>query len=227
LLGDLFRAKNAGVTTGSSSSSRTHKIADPPAQPKRRQRTPVATPIKITDPGHSAWGPRLFHCLTLLHQGLRYLNPLREQCFRPAVTEVTTALCTPTQDSSTHGSSAPCRQHKDQAHPLSCCTRANQPPIILPQAESSLHKWRLQGGRDADEAAVARPATRLGFHPETLCSRTRRPIVMPPTGRTTPPLPPTRVLVKAFAQTTPHLEHLRLAAACKLPTASATLLPER
>jgi hypothetical protein len=43
-----------------------------------------------------------------------------------------------------------------------------------------------------------------------------------------PPLPPTRLLVKAFARTTPHLEHtLRLAATCKLPTASATPLLER
>jgi hypothetical protein len=51
-----------------------------------------------TDSGHSVWGPRLIHRLTLLCQGLRYLKPVREHRFRPTVTEVTTATSIPTQD---------------------------------------------------------------------------------------------------------------------------------
>jgi hypothetical protein len=85
-------------TTGPSTSSRTKKVADPPAPTKRRQKTPVMAPMQITDPGHSAWGARLIHRLTLHCQGLIYLKPVWKQRTRPAVTEVTTAPSVPTQD---------------------------------------------------------------------------------------------------------------------------------
>ncbi|KAF8719399.1 hypothetical protein HU200_024109 [Digitaria exilis] len=58
-----------------------------PHNPKLQQTTPNSVPIKATDPGHSVWGPRLSHRLTLLCQGLIYLRL-------------------------THGPSAPPRQHK-------------------------------------------------------------------------------------------------------------------
>ena len=53
-----------------------HTIVDPPAPVMFRQNTPVAALIENTDPGHSAWWPRLTHRLALLCQGLRYLKPL-------------------------------------------------------------------------------------------------------------------------------------------------------
>jgi hypothetical protein len=89
---------SSSSTTGPSTSSRTKKVADPPVPTKRRHRTPVMAPMQATDPGHSAWGPRLIHCLTLHCQGLRYLKPVWKQRTRPAVTEVTTAPSLPTQD---------------------------------------------------------------------------------------------------------------------------------
>jgi hypothetical protein len=50
-----------------------------------QHKTPVVASKKTTDPCHSTRGPRLFHCLTLLCQGLGYLKPLREQRLHPAV----------------------------------------------------------------------------------------------------------------------------------------------
>ena len=51
-----------------SPSSRTNTIIDPSAPVVRQQNTPVVAPMNTTDPGLSAWGPHLFHRLTLLTQ---------------------------------------------------------------------------------------------------------------------------------------------------------------
>ena len=62
-------------TMGLSPSSRTNMIVDPSAPVVHQQNTPIAAPINTTDPGHSAWGPRLSHRLSLLCQELRYMKP--------------------------------------------------------------------------------------------------------------------------------------------------------
>jgi hypothetical protein len=53
--------------------------------------------MKTTDLGHSAWGPRLIHHLTLLCQRLGYLKLLRKQHLRPSDTEITIAPNVPTR----------------------------------------------------------------------------------------------------------------------------------
>jgi hypothetical protein len=62
---------------GLSPTSRTHSIVDPSASTLLRQKTPVAAPMKTTDPGHSAWGPCLIHRLTLLPKTLISETTLR------------------------------------------------------------------------------------------------------------------------------------------------------
>jgi hypothetical protein len=79
---------------GPSSSSHTHTVGDPPDLVKLQHKTLLVTPMKTTDPDHFACGPRLFHRLTLLCQGLRYLKPMREQHLRLAVAEDTTTMRT-------------------------------------------------------------------------------------------------------------------------------------
>jgi hypothetical protein len=160
---------------------------------------------------HSAWGPRLTHRLNLLCQGLRYLKLLRKHHLRLAVIEK--------HHSTMHASSsspAPMAPLHLAANTLTLRTSSStaygpsRPPPTLPLAETSLRKRRPQGGSDADGAAVAVQKTGLGFHPETPSFRTWRPIVLSPTGRTTPQWRRhhyhlARVPVKTFARlnTTP------------------------
>jgi hypothetical protein len=72
-------SKSNSSTMEPSTSSRTHTVGNPPDLAKLQCKTPVEVPMKTTKPGLSAWGPRHFHRLTLLCQGLRYLKLLREQ----------------------------------------------------------------------------------------------------------------------------------------------------
>jgi hypothetical protein len=59
----------------------------------------------------------------------------------------------------THDSSAPPRQHRPCAPLMSLrlSNITNQPPPPLPQSRDGLHMQRLQGGHNADGAAVTRP----------------------------------------------------------------------
>ena len=123
--------------------------------------------INTTDPGHSAWRPRLSHRFTLLCQELRYLKPQREHHLRPAVTELTTAPCPPVQ----------VLQHPWALYTFlptrtvrtSCSTQTKpptKPPPPLPQAVPGLQMRRLQRGNDARR----RRRTFIygqGFHPES------------------------------------------------------------
>jgi hypothetical protein len=84
-------------TEGLSLSSRTHTIVDPSAPALPQRKTSVTTAMKNTDLGHSAWGSRLIHRLTLLRQRLRH-QPIQEHRLCPAETEITTASCMLTWD---------------------------------------------------------------------------------------------------------------------------------
>jgi hypothetical protein len=141
--------------------------------------------MKTTDLGHSAWGARLFQRLATLPKtqisetALR--APLPPTCHRDH-------HCPARQlkASSTHGPSAPSRQHLTLHTSTSAANGLTRSPPTLPLVETRLCKRRPQGGRDADGAAIAVQQTGPGFHPETPCFRTRCPIVMSPVGRTTP-----------------------------------------
>ena len=81
----------------------------------------------------------------------------------------------------------------------------SRPPHTLPRAEASLFKRRLQGGHDADGAAIARPASWTGFSPQDPMLQDTVPHSGASNGendapRAPSPLLPTRVPVKAFAR---------------------------
>jgi hypothetical protein len=105
----------------------THKGRRNPAPAKNQQKHPVTASLKNTDPGHSAWGPRHIHRLTLLCQGLRYLkNRLGSTTSTQPSPRSPLHLVHQLKMSSAHGPSAPCRQHIDLAHLLCHCRQAIQ-----------------------------------------------------------------------------------------------------
>jgi hypothetical protein len=119
-------------TMGLSPSSHIHTIGDPPILVNLQHKNPAITLMKTTYPGHSSWGPRLSHRLTLLCKGLRYLKPLREQHLRPVIAGDTSAPCAPTQVlqhpwalytllptwTKCTSSIATCKQHQQPTTPL-------------------------------------------------------------------------------------------------------------
>jgi hypothetical protein len=188
----------SSFTKGLSLSRRTHTTVDPPAPALLRRNTPVATPRRITDPGHSARGPRLTRRLTLICQRLRYLKPLQEHHLRLAETKIIAALCInskhPTPMSPLH-----LPADTDVAHFHFLCAQATPPNIhhqhCLKLHATGLIKRRLQGGCDADGATAASPVMDRVFTLRTSCCKTKHPTVAPSIGqrhpRTPPPSPPT------------------------------------
>jgi hypothetical protein len=83
-----------------------------------------------TDPGHSAWGPRLIHRLILLCQGLRYLKPEGGNASaQPSPRSQPQQACQ-LKTSGARGSSAPPCQHGRRAlhMPPHASNTTNQPP---------------------------------------------------------------------------------------------------
>jgi hypothetical protein len=123
---------------GPSPSSRAHTVGDPSDPTQLQRKALVAAPKKTTDPGLSAWGPRLFHRLT----------PLPRTQMSEADTGETTEPCTPP---------------RDLQHPRALCTilptRAKRPSSRRAQTtlahhhhcqtKAGLDMLRLQGGHDA------------------------------------------------------------------------------
>jgi hypothetical protein len=90
--------------------------------PRSRETTAehsTSAPRKTTGPGHSAWGARLFHRVTLLCQGHRYLRPQNSIYSAQPSPRSPQALRdgSRVKTSSTHGPSAPPRQHEPSAQP--------------------------------------------------------------------------------------------------------------
>jgi hypothetical protein len=114
---------------GLSPTSRTHSIVDPSASTLLRQKTPVAAPMKTTDPGHSAWGPCLIHRLTLLPKTrisettLRATPlPSRHPDYHYMYTKCANSRLHP------HGPSAPPCQHGPNTPPHPQRTRQHHQP---------------------------------------------------------------------------------------------------
>ncbi|CAO2037846.1 unnamed protein product [Urochloa humidicola] len=114
-----------------------------------QQNTLIAVPMKITDPGHSAWGPRLFHRLALLCQRLRYLNETAKRATPPNNQHLD-------PHSTKHDNSRPLHTWVLRTILL---TRTKRTSSAVPRGSSQdgSQMQRLQGGYDANGAAVARP----------------------------------------------------------------------
>jgi hypothetical protein len=100
-----------------SPTSRSHMIVDPSASTLLRRNTPIKVPIKTTDPGHSVWGPRLIHHLTLLSAKTRI--PETALTVAPPPSRNRDHHCTKRANSRLHtqGPSAPPYQHGPSAPP--------------------------------------------------------------------------------------------------------------
>jgi hypothetical protein len=149
------------------------KVVETPSPAKYQRKHPVTVPLKITDLGHSAWGPRHFHRLTLLCQGLRYLrNQLGSTTSAQPSPRSPLHLVHQLKMSISMGSLHPAANTKTLCTSRATADGPSRPPPTLASAEMSLCKRHLQGGRDADGATVARPTTGPGFHLETPYFRT-------------------------------------------------------
>ena len=134
-----------------------------------QQSTLITTPLKNTDLGHSAWGPRLSHRLTLLRA-----TTLKCTGTSPLVTLGTALPSSRTSETALRASPTPGR-HRGH-HSTKCASSRiaapmgplhlaastltlrtfsatthgpSRPPPTLPQVVTGLHKRRLQEGRGA------------------------------------------------------------------------------
>ena len=101
--------------------NRTHRIVDPSDPVLLQQNTPIAAPLKNTDPGHSAWGPRLSHRLTLLRA-----TTLKCTGTSPLATLDTALPSTRTSETALRALPTPCR------HRGHYCTKRASPRHVAP-----------------------------------------------------------------------------------------------
>jgi hypothetical protein len=155
--------KTNSSAKGPSPSSRTHTVGDPSDPTKLPRKAPFAAPKKTTDPGLSAWGPRLFHRLTPLP--------------RTQITEAANrATPPPNRCRSNHRTKRTALRPSAPKGPLHHPANTGQAPLQPPRANKTGPPPPLpdQGGsryvapprRARRQAPSSHVPRELGFHPE-------------------------------------------------------------
>jgi hypothetical protein len=143
-------------------SSRTHTVGDPSDPTKLQRKALVAAPKKTTDPGLTAWGPRLFHRLTPLPrtqitEAAKRATPPPSRCRRNHRTKRTAS-----RPSAPKG---PLHQPANKGQAPLQPPRVNNtgPPPLPDQGGSRYAAPPRRARRQAPSSHVPRG---LGFHPE-------------------------------------------------------------